>query len=333
MKNVFRYLIFIITSIFFVSGCGKKENEVKPLIIRVAWVLPEGHPSSRAMKYFKSEVEKESGGTIEVRLFANGVLGNATACIESLSSGNIEMGVFSAAPLSQFVEEFNVLCMPFLFRDKMHEYNVIDGKTGLQLSGNLQKIGLKGLGYFDAGFRNVMTKKGPVSRPEDLEGQRIRVMSSRLMTDTVNALGASAIVMGQGEVYSALQTGVLDGWENNPATALTFRMHETGCRYFTWTRHLAVPDVVVINASFFGKLDNKQQRMILEAASKTVARQRVLWQEAESKAVDELKKAGMVFNEPEHELFENRVGELYARNYRKYGDGFKDICESIRGQQ
>ncbi len=312
------------------GSCGDSDG---PTTVKVGWVLPAEHPSSKALEFFEARAEELSEGELDVRLFANGVLGNATECAESLRAGNLEMSVISAAPLSQFVVELNVLTMPFLFRDPEHRYAVVDSEIGASLGTKLEAAGLACLGFFDAGSRNVMTKSGPVESPADLTGKKIRVMTSKLMVDTLNAMGASAQSMGQGEVYSALQTGVLDGWENNPPTALTFRMYETGCTHFAWTRHLAVPDVVVIGRDFRDSLSPRSLRAVEQAMAETVAKQRELWREGEAAAIEALESAGMTFNEVDRDAFAARVESLYEEYYDKYGEEFERLCREIRAMR
>jgi TRAP-type transport system periplasmic protein len=313
------------------AACGGGDSG--KIVVKVAWVLPDGHPSSSALELFELRAEEFAGGELDVQLFANGTLGDATECAEGLRVGNLEMAVLSAAPLSQFATEMNVLTMPFLFDDPEHQHAVVDSELGSRIGASLEDAGMHCLGFFDAGSRNVMTVKGPIEEPEDLQGLRIRVMASKLMVDTLNAMGASAQAMGQGEVYSALQTGVLDGWENNPPTALTFKMYETGCTHFAWTRHLAVPDLVVAGKDFFEALDPKIRSAIERAIDETIARQRVLWREGEERAVAELKSAGMVFNEVDREAFAGRVESVYAEYFAKHGETFEQLCEEIRSMR
>lgn len=311
-------------------ACGKDDGKT---VVKVAWVLPVEHPSSIAMELFEERAEELAGGELDVKLFPNGVLGNATECVESLRTGNLEMSVISAAPLSQFAVELNALTMPFLFRDSEHQYAVVDGEVGQALGASLERKGMACVGFFDAGSRNVMTKSGPISGPDDLHGMKIRVMTSKLMVDTLNAMGASAQAMGQGEVYSALQTGVLDGWENNPPTALTFKMYETGCVHFAWTRHLAVPDVLLVDRKFLDSLSERSRQAIEQAAKETVLKQRELWRQGEAAAIRELGKAGMTFNEVDREAFAARAAPLYEECYDKYGEEFERLCREIRAMK
>ena len=336
MKRICAFWSLLLLALLLAS-CGEPGQEqssasekTEKVIIKVASVLPAEHPSSVALEFLKTRLGELSNGTMEVRLFLNSQLGNATESIQNCKGGNIEMTFASIAPLSQFVLELNALGMPFIFRDKTHEYAVVDGEIGTRLSQKLEALGMHNLCYLDAGSRNIMTKKGPITKPEDLKGMKIRVMPSKLMVDSINALGASAIAMSQGEVYGALQTGVLDGWENNPPTCLSFKMYETGCIYYAWTRHLAVPDLLLVNLDFYRGLSDTQRAILDQAATETKIEQRRLWQESEQEAVKTLEENGMIFNDVDTTLFSSRVDSVYEEAYTKYGDEFKEICIAIK---
>jgi tripartite ATP-independent transporter DctP family solute receptor len=336
-KIAYAFLFYLGCALLFVSCGGRDSGQggqqgaaPEKAVIKIASVLPAEHPSSQALEFFKTRLGELSGGKIEVQLFLNSQLGSAEESIQNCQGGNIEVTFASVAPISQFVQEFNALAMPFIFRDKPHEFSVVDGEIGKKLSQKLEAIGLRNLCYFDAGSRNIMTKKGPIQKPEDLKGMKIRVMQSKLMVDSINALGASAVAMSQGEVYGALQTGVLDGWENNPPTALSFKMYETGCVYYAWTRHLAVPDLLLINLKFYNNLSEEMKGYINQAARETIVKQRQLWKENEQAAVEELKARGMKFNEVNIADFASKVGPVYDEVYAKYGNEFEEICKAIK---
>lgn len=321
-------LLIVIFAAVFSGGCGKAQND--KTVIKVATVLPPGHSAADALYDFKEKLEELSGGRAEVRVFLSSQLGGATELIESTRSGNIEMTLMSVAPISQFVPEINALSMPFIFRGHEHQAAVMAGPVGDELMAHLQRIGLTYVGWFDAGSRNVMTMDGPIEKPEDLNGMKIRVMNSKLMTSTMSALGASAIAMDMGEVYSALQTGVIDGWENNPPTAYTFRMYETGCDYYAWTKHLSIPDLFVISTKFLEEQDEDMQEWIIEAAKYSQMMQHKRWQESEQEAIEELEKEGMKFNEVDNSLFAEKVQPLYEEYYELYGEDFEKIVKEIQ---
>ena len=332
------FAVLLVFAVGILVSCGGSEHTQqapraapeKIIVLKIASVLPADHPSSKALEFFKTRLAEISNGTMEVQLFLNSQLGDTTESIQNCQGGNIQIVFASTAPLSQFVPEFNALGMPYIYRDKAHEFAVVDGEIGRKLADNLEEFSLHKLCYFDAGSRNLMTKKGPITKPEDLKGLKIRVMPSKVMIDSINALGASAVPMSQGEVYGALQTGVLDGWENNPPTALSFKMYETGCVYYAWTRHLSVPDMLLINRDFYQKLSDEQQVLLEKIAVETVAKQRQLWKENENDAVTKLKEQGMKFNEVELTAFSSLIEPVYQESYKKYGKDFQDICEAIR---
>jgi tripartite ATP-independent transporter DctP family solute receptor len=320
--------------LLLVAGCaGGGEGGSGAQTLRVACVLPSEHPTAQALEFFKKRLEKRSDGQIEVQLFLNGQLGGSTETIQSTKRGNIEMIVVSAAPLSQSVPEVGALMMPYLFRSKQHKRAVLDGPIGEKIAGFVEDRGLEHLTFFDAGTRNVMTKSGPVRTPADLKGKKLRVMPSELTVDAVSALGASAVPMDQGQVYSALQTGVLDGWENNAPTALTFKMHETGCTHFARTRHLAIPDLFLASPETYQSLSDTLRGHLDRAVQATQKRQRTLWTNYQQKAVRQLKEAGMTFTDVDTDAFAKQVEPVYQKYYQKRGSAFKRLCKRIQQGQ
>ena len=310
------------------GGAGDGQN-----ILKIASVLPAEHPSSRALEFFQQRIKELSGGTLEVQLFLNSQLGNNEETLESCRIGNTAMIFSSSAPLATYNEQLHALSMPFLFRDLEHQHAVADGPVGGEIKAEVGKTGLVCLAFFDAGFRSLMTKKGPIRTPEDVKGMKIRVMNSPVMIATINAFGASAVGMNQGEVYSALQTGYLDGWENNLSTTLSFRMYETGCKYLAWTRHISIPDLLLMNKAWYERLTPEQRRVVDQAANEAQAKQRELWAADEKAAYETLTKAGMEFNEPDAAAFRACTTDIYEENYKKRGEAFKKLCEDIQGVQ
>lgn len=313
-----------------VAGCAGRADDGKR-VLKVASVLPAEHPSSKALAFFRDRVKELSAGAMEVQLFLNSQLGDNIDTLDSCRGGNIEMIFTSISPLAQYNQQLHALSMPFIFRDTAHQYATVDGPVGREVEAEIDRTGFKCLAFFDAGFRSIMTKRGPVRTPADLGGMKVRVMSSPVMIDTINALGASAVALNQGEVYSALQTGVIDGWENNLSTTLSFRMYETGCKYMARTRHLAIPDLLLMNTACYEGLTDAERKTVDQAARETQARQRVLWAEDETKALATLKAAGMEFNDVDAAAFAERAAAIYETYYRKYGEPFKRLCEDIRG--
>ncbi len=330
MRRILWYSLIIAAGIVLTAGGCRKKSDSDKIVIKAASVLPKDHPSSKALDFFKTRLAELSDNKVDLQLFLNSQLGGESETIEMTQQGNIQMIFISSTPLAQYVPEVTVLSMPFLFEDSHHQYKVMDGKIGQKLADYVQKIGLKKMCFFDAGSRNIMTKDGPIETPDDLDGMKIRVMGLPLAVDSINALGASAIPMSQGEVYTALQTGVLDGWENNPSTALTFKMYETGCDHFAHTKHFSIPDWLLINKAFYDNLPPRIQTIIDQAADETTQKQRQLWSQGRLLAIDKLKQAGMVFNDIDRKLFENKVAGIYDQYYKKHGPEFENMCKKIK---
>jgi tripartite ATP-independent transporter DctP family solute receptor len=281
------------------------------------------------MLHFERRLEELTEGRVDVRLYSSGQLGNADQMIMLSQMGNLEACVVSSAPLAQYAESLNVLVMPFVFRDNAHQYAVVDGPVGSELRRHLSTRDLHAAAFFDSGSRNLMTIEGPIRTPQDLQGMKIRVMSSNVLQQTVASLGAMPQTISQGEVYSALQTGVIDGWENNPATCQAFSMYETGCIHFAWTRHVAIPDLLVLSRCWYDSLDDDLRQAVDRAAEETTVYQRQLWQENEKEAILALQSAGMKFNEVDRQAFLDRFATFYSHYVEKYGPQFEQLLIEV----
>lgn len=313
--------------LFFPTGC--KDREKTGHTIKISTVLPLDHPTSQSLLFFKEQLEERSEGRIRVRLFAGGQLGSSSDTIELSRAGSIEMVHISVVEIAPFSPPLNALGMPFLFRSREHRLSAVDGPARAMIESLLHGIDLHLLAIFDAGDRNLMTKRGPVTGVGGLAGMKIRVMPSQLMVDSINAMGASAVAMNQGDVYTALQTGLLDGWENNLSTALNYRMHETGCIHFAATRHLAIPDFFVMSGRAYRKLPEDLRALVNAVAADTQRHQRELWHASESEAMEILREEGMVFNDVELDPFVERMRPLYEAGKRRYGGDFVKLLNLL----
>jgi tripartite ATP-independent transporter DctP family solute receptor len=309
------------------AGCDRTGGNPK---VKVATVLPESHPSGAVLKFFKERVEELSGGTMDVALFFNSTLGGANETLEQCQDGSLELAHVSTTTISTLIPVANALTMPYIWRDSEHQYKALDGEIGDVLRELAKEHDFEVMGFFDAGTRNVTTKEGPIKVPSDLEGMKIRVMSAPLMVDTIEAMGASATPMNQGEVYTSLETGMLDGWENNPMTIVTFRMYETGCIYFAWTKHFSIPDVFIAGKPFLDRLTPEQRGWVEQAARETVVKQREMWNDSEDEMLQTMLDNGMKINEVDLDIWRETVQPIYPKYYEKYGDEFQALCEKIK---
>ncbi len=323
-------LVAGLPAVGMLAGCeSRRQAPSRPLVIKIGTVLPESHPTAAALKVFRERIEALSGGTMTAHLFFSSALGDADEVIELCRMGDVEMAQVSAANLSVYAPLANALAMPFIWSGPEHQFRALDGEVGRIIREHIAPLGLEVLGFFDAGTRNISTRKGPILAPADLAGMKIRVMNAPLMVAAIDALGGSAVAMNQGEVFTALQMGVIDGWENNPMTVATFRMYETGCIHFAWTRHFSIPDCLVAGRPFLGRLTDAQRGWVTQAAVDTVAAQRRMWRESEEKALEQMRAGGMQFNEVRAELFRQRVRGIYDEYARRYGEEFRALCDLI----
>jgi tripartite ATP-independent transporter DctP family solute receptor len=323
-------LAVLILPLLLSAGCrDRRVDQDAPRAIKLAVIIPESHVTTRAMRFFQRRAAEISGGKLQVQVFPSGQLGNADEVIDGCRTGDIELAQNTAAVLAEYVPLANAVSMPYIFRDPDHQARVLDGEIVHRLDQKCRAIGIELLGFLDSGTRNITTKKGPIRSPDDLRGLKIRAMDAQLMVDSINALGASAVAMNQGEVFTALQQGLLDGWENNPPTVVTFRMYETGCIYYAWTRHFAIPDVFIASSKFMNELAEQQREWVRAAAAETLAHQRRTWREETQACIQQMIDHGMKLNDVDAGPFRERMKSVYEKYYRKYGEEFRRVCEQI----
>lgn len=290
MKRKSIFLIGLLVMVVFTTGAAPRYNW------KLASVLPESHPVHKALVFFADKMAERTNGDVKITLFPAGQLGQEKDYIEGVKLGSIELTKVSAGPMGQYAPTLQVVSLPFIWRDLDHQHKVLQGPIGERLMKDMEKEGFKGLAFLDAGFRSVTTAKGPIYTPADLKGLKIRVMQSKPLIDTINALGATAVPMGQSEVYTALQTKVIDGWENNEPTVLSFNMQEVA-KYYSYTRHTSIPDFLVMSKRVFDRAPKYVQDAILATAKDTIQEHNRLWALMIDDTVKQLKAKGMIFNE------------------------------------
>ena len=298
--------------------------------MKAADVHPEGYPTVAAVEHMGQKLEKATSGRIKFQMFPNSVLGGEKEMIEQTQVGAIQVLRTSLGPLGPVVPEVDVFNMPFVFRDVQHMRHVIDGPIGQEL---LDKISaspakLVGLAWMDGGSRSLYTKK-PVRKPEDLKGQKIRMMGNPVFVDTMNAMGGNGISMGYGEVFSALQTGVIDGAENNPPSYV-FDNHYTVAKFYTMDEHLIVPEMLVMSKKIYDSLSKDEQALIVKYAREAQMEERKLWNEYEKKAIDKAKASGVqitMMSDADKKAMQAAVKPVWDKYGPKYADMIKRIQE------
>jgi tripartite ATP-independent transporter DctP family solute receptor len=212
--------------------------------------------------------------------------------------------------MESFTDDYKVLGLPYIFRDSSHAVKVLDGDIGQELLLSTEDRYIRGLCFYDAGSRSFYTISKPILKPEDLEGMKIRVMKSKTAMDMVKALGGSPTPISYGELYTALQSGVVDGAENNPPSFYTSHHYEV-CKYYALDEHTSVPDVLIISKHIWTKLNDQEKKWLQQAANESVAVERHLWFESVKKSLEEVQKAGVTIYYPDKSLFADKVSEMY----------------------
>lgn len=270
--------------------------EIKERTLRFAFQNVKEHPQGQGAQKFAELVGEKSGGKIKVRLFAGGTLGGDLQTVSALQGGTLDLTVLNSGILAAQVPEFAMLDFPYLFNNTAEAHAVIDGEVGQQLHASLENKGLVGLGYWDLGFRNLTNSKRPVTKPEDMQGLKIRVIQSPIYLETFKALGANPVPMPFPEVYTALEQRTVDGQENPYTVILGNKFHEVQ-KYLSATSHIYNPQSFVIGQKTWQKLSSDEQALIREAAAEAQTFQREVTAKAQTEALDKLKQEGIAANE------------------------------------
>jgi len=295
------------------------------LDIKFADVHPAGYPTVVAEQNMGKKLEEGSNGELKFKMFAGGVLGSEKEVIEQAQIGAVQMARVSLGIVGPVVPDVNVFNMPFVFRDHEHMRKVIDGEIGQEILDKItnSEFNLVALAWMDGGTRSLYTKK-PVRSLEDLKGMKIRVQGNPLFIDMMNAMGGNGIAMDTGEIFSALQTGVIDGAENNPPTLLEHN-HYQNAKYFTLTSHLILPEPVVMSKTTWNKLTPDQQALVKKVAREAQFEERALWDAKSAASEEKLKAAGVEFITVDKKPFYDATASVRE----KYGAQYADLMKRI----
>jgi tripartite ATP-independent transporter DctP family solute receptor len=289
------------------AGC-KQQSDVT--VLKLAHALDVEHPVHKAMALLADRVAEKSGGTMRIDIYPSEQLGSERECIEQVQLGILDMTKTSSGPLEGFIPQIKVLGLPYLFRDSEHMWKVFNGEIGRKLLTTGESRGLRGLCYYDAGARSFYTVSKQIRTPADLPGLKIRVLQSEMSIRMILAMGGSATPIPWGELYTALQQGVVDGAENNPPSFYLSNHYEI-CKYYTLDEHLRLPDILVMNTKVWYSLTPEQQRILREALDESVAFQRELWAKKEAESLAAVEEAGVIVTHPDKEPFREAVRSLW----------------------
>ena len=285
----------VASSLAFLAGAGHAAD-IKERTFKVAFVQPKDHPQGIALEKFAEIVGKNSGGKMKVRVFAGGTLGGDAAVIQSLQGGTIEMTAVATSLLGGQIKEFAMLDFPYLFNEFKEADAVLDGPIGKQLNDKLPEKGLIGISYWEHGFRNMTNSRRPITKLEDFQGLKIRVLQLPLYVDMFNTLGAYAVPMPYPELYTGMETKTVDGQENTFSSIETAKFYEVQ-KYASTTRHVYQPLIVLFSKKIWDTLSADERKILLDAGKEAQPFARMMTREADAKALESLKAKGLNVSE------------------------------------
>jgi tripartite ATP-independent transporter DctP family solute receptor len=299
------------------------------IVLKATDVHPLGYPTVEAVVRMGKKLEAATNGRITIQMYPSMQLGGEKEMIEQAQVGALQIARISVGPMGPIVPELNVFNLPFMFRDNAHMEKVIDGPIGDELLKKLSDhptAGLIGLCWMNAGSRNVYNNKHPVTKVEDLKGLKIRMMGNPVFVDTMNSLGGNGVAMGFDQLINAMQTGVVDGAENNEPSYESGQ-HYRYAKYYSKTGHLIIPEILVFSKKSWEGLSKDDQALIMKFAREAQQEQRKLWYEREEESLKKMKEAGAQVNDvPDRKPFQAAVKPVWD----KYGSQHAALIQRIQ---
>ncbi|TCP96580.1 tripartite ATP-independent transporter DctP family solute receptor [Cricetibacter osteomyelitidis] len=272
--------------------------------LKVAFNQSDKHPQYQALKYLSENLSKETDGRYKLNIYPNELLGDQRASLELVQNGAIHMAIVANPLVENYDKTFSVIALPYIYNSLEHQEKVFTGNVLDELFASTKKFGFEVLGAYTAGARSVYTKSSPVKSIADLNGRKIRVMQSNTMIKMLACMGGTGVPMNQGEVYTAIQQGVLDGAENNEITYMDLKQYEVA-PYFSRTKHLMVPDLLVISEQFLSSLSEKDQAILKRLVKESIQKEYQLWREQVLVAEQFSKDKGAEFLEVDIKPFQD----------------------------
>ena len=290
MTLAFTFRSAVIGSCLAIAATSAAANELRGWNIHV-----EDYPVSLGMEAFAAEVAERTNGEVTAEIFHNGVLGSQPDAIEQVRLGVIDFGVFSLGPMGTSIPETNVVSLPFIFSSVPRMYELMDGEVGEAIGAGMIERGIVPLGWYDAGARSFYNSVRPINTPADVEGLKIRVMSNDLFVSMVETMDGNATPMAFAEVYQSIQTGVVDGAENNPPSYESTNHYEVAA-FYSLTEHLIIPECLCMSKVTWDGLTPEQQEIVKSAGRASADLQRQLWQEREAASMEIVAAGGTEVN-------------------------------------
>ncbi len=329
MKRILFALVSCLLILAFFTGCAKKEEKAAEYTatLKLASMTATTHTYNQGAQRFADLIKERTGGRISITIYPDGQLGKGEReLLEAIQQGTIDIYVGSTGPLGGFNPNMLILDIPFLFRDYSHVDMVLDGAIGQDLLAGLDSVGMKGLAFWENGFRNLTNSRGPVATPADAQGLKIRTMENAIHLAAWKAAGLNPTPMAWGEVYGALQQKVIDGQENPVVVILTSKIYEVQ-KYLTLSRHVYSPAVIIVSQQLWNALPDADKEIFLATAKEVAQYQRNLGREAEQKNIAALEAQGMnVIRSVDSAAWQSAMQSAFNEFYKQFG---KDRIDAI----
>ena len=312
--SVFLALIMLLS----LAACGSKQDDKQegaPVELKLSKSTPADNPVSEALTYLSETVNEQSGGNVQIKVYFDAALGSEPESIEGLKLGTVDMARVATANMASFVPELDLFNLPFLFRDSDHFWNVLNGEVGNYIKEKFEENGFKLLAYYEDGARNVYDAKKFIETADDFKGVKIRTMTSTLITEAFEAMGAAPTPMNFGELYTSLQQGVVEAGENNFSTIYTSKQYEVA-PYITETEHYRIPSVLIMSLDKWNSLSAEQQDYLQKAADASREWEIPHFIEADQSYRQMLVDAGVKiqdFSDSEKEILLDKLADVYAK--------------------
>ncbi len=314
-------------------GCslGEERQKAPEYVFSYAENQPGDYPATQAARYFAELVKERTEGRIEIRIYPNAELGDEVSSVRQLTYGGIDFARASLSSLNAYSPMAVVLQMPYLYKDAAHMWRVLDGEIGDMVMESFDGSGIVGLSWYDAGVRCFYTRSGPIRTIRDLRGLRIRVQEGNYMEDMVRSLGAIPVPLVYSEVYSALETGQVDGAENNIPSYETMD-HNLVAPYYSMDEHVRIPEMQIVSQATWNRLSEEDRQIIRECAAESSLYERQLWEENNEEARRRAELDGTVFNEVDDQE-KDWMRRAMVSLYQKYCSDYMDVLDRIRAME
>lgn len=309
-----------------VSACGNQGAKSSaqatpdnPMILALAHNMSETHTVHMAISQFADEVKERTGGRIQIKIFANGQLGNEVEEMEQVMAGVIAMTKVSAPGLATYDDAYHTFGLPYIFEDTADFYHVMDSDPMYEFFKTSYDKGFVTLTYYTSGARSFYTVNRPIRTPADLKGLKIRVQDMKSQTEMVSVMGGTPVAMAYGDVFTSLQTGIIDGTENNE-TALTLGKHGEVCKVYSTDQHAMIPDVLLISSKVWDTLSKEDQAVLVAAARNSTIEHQKMWDQSVADAIKEAStKMGVTFvNDVDKDAFRQATSGMVSKYSKEY---------------